>query len=281
MPPWMKRPIPPAGKKAHIESWLADNQLHTVCESAKCPNKGECFGKGTATFLILGNSCTRNCRFCSVPHGTPAGPDPDEPSRVARAVEKMLLDYVVITSVTRDDLDDGGAGLFARTVTACKEIRPGIRVEVLTPDFMGNTRALDTVFAARPDVFNHNIETVPRLYGAIRPQANYDRSLSVLSYARDAGMKTKSGLMVGLGETVDEVKTVLQECAENGVRFVTIGQYLRPGSAQTGVVEFITPELFDEYRLFGEAQGIETVVSGPFVRSSYRAESLFHGTLER
>jgi lipoic acid synthetase len=276
MPPWLRRPIACKGKKQTIENQLTSTGLHTVCVEAQCPNQGECFGRGTATFLILGNTCTRKCVFCGVTQGVPEPVAADEPQRVCDAVATMGLKHVVITSVTRDDLDDGGAIHFARTISLLKDKNPEITVEVLTPDFKGNVNALETVLNAKPDVFNHNIETVSRLYGAIRPQAIYARSLQVLAKAAEYGIQLgiKSGLMVGLGETYAEVAQTLADLRGAGCTLVTIGQYLQPSDRQVPVERFITPEEFKEYENIGLKLGFSRVFAGSFVRSSYRAEEI-------
>jgi lipoate synthase len=276
MPSWLKRPIACGGEKNSVEAQCARHGLHTVCVEAKCPNRGECFGRGTATFLILGNVCSRECTFCSVSHGTPGPVDCEEPEGVCEAVKNMKLRHVVVTSVTRDDLPDGGAMHFARTVTLLKRNIPGIFVEILVPDFNGNSLALETVLESGPDVFNHNIETVPRLYPVIRPQAQYMRSLHLLAKAAHSGvqLETKSGLMVGLGETREEVIGTLRDLRQAGCSLVTIGQYLRPSDSQVPVYAFITPEEFKRYENTGYDLGFSRVFAGPFVRSSYRAEEM-------
>lgn len=271
-PEWLKKPLPKAAAVREVEHVLRSRHLHTVCESAKCPNKGECFERGTATFLIMGDTCTRDCRFCSVPGGSPGPLDPAEPEGVADAAASMGLAHVVITSVTRDDLPDGGAAHFAATVAAVRRRLPAATVEVLIPDLAGDPAALDVVLAAAPDVFNHNVETVPRLYPQVRPQADYRRSLDVLAYAARRGSSVvKTGIMVGLGERDDEVRSFLREALTAGVTAVTIGQYLRPSREHLAVVEYVPPAVFEEYRRFGEALGL-VVEAAPFVRSSYRAE---------
>ncbi|MCL5943017.1 MAG: lipoyl synthase [Actinobacteria bacterium] len=258
-----------------METLLRTRGLHTVCESARCPNKGECFERGTATFLILGGTCTRNCRFCSVESGRPELLDPQEPARVADAAARMGLRHVVVTSVTRDDLPDGGAAHFAATIRALRRRLPDATVEVLVPDFGGDRDALDVVLDERPEVFNHNVETVPRLYPKVRPQAAYRRSLAVLAHAAQRGGSiVKTGLMVGLGETAQEVRAVLGEVQAVGVGVVTVGQYLRPSREHLPVVEYVTPARFDEYKEYGERLGLQ-VEAAPFVRSSYRAEEGF------
>jgi lipoic acid synthetase len=256
---------------------LRRHRLSTVCEEARCPNRGECFAKPTATFLILGSHCTRNCGFCSVISGTPGPVDMHEPEQVAEAAAEMKLTYVVITSVTRDDLPDGGAEQFAKTITAVRKRLPEAKMEVLTPDFRGDGDALKTVLTAQPDVFNHNIETVPRLYPVVRPQADYVRSLSVLQHAKESApdIYTKSGFMVGLGETEDEVLQVLSDLRKNHCDFLTVGQYLRPTKKNLPVVEYILPEGFEILRRRALTMGFRFVASGPLVRSSMHADEMF------
>lgn len=250
--------------------------LNTVCAEAKCPNRGECFSRGTATFLILGSVCTRNCAFCGVDSGDPSPPDPQEPDRLAEAALQMNLKHVVITSVTRDDLEDGGASFFASVVKAVRHKLPGATVEVLIPDLSGSQQALHTVLDSTPDVLNHNIETVPRLYSSVRPQAAYSRSLQLLSRsAADGRSKVKSGIMVGLGETAQEVEEVMSDLRSVGCSILTIGQYLRPSRNQVPVREFVSPQQFSHYEQTGFSMGFEHVFSGPYVRSSYRAEEQF------
>ncbi|MBK9169515.1 MAG: lipoyl synthase [Bryobacterales bacterium] len=252
--------------------------LHTVCESARCPNIHECFHRGAATFMILGNRCTRGCGFCSVPKGNPRlhdmRLDPLEPANVARMAAELNLRYVVITSVNRDDLEDGGSHHFAETVREVRRALPEARIEVLTPDFLGDTVAVARVLDAGPDVFNHNMETVPRLYGRVRPQADYRQSLAVLRFAREyrADILTKSGFMVGLGETDAEVRTLLADLRGSAVDVATIGQYLQPTRRNLPVADYIRPEQFDAWREFGESIGFRHVFSGPLVRSSYMAD---------
>ena len=270
-PAWLKKNTPKSANNLHIRRYL-DKSLHTVCESALCPNRGECFAARTVTFLILGPACTRRCRFCAVTQAVPEPVDADEPQKIAAAARKLGLQYVVITSVTRDDLPDGGAAHFAAAILAVRQELPRAAVEVLTPDFQGDTAALDTVLAAKPAVFNHNIETVPRLYAAVRPQADYARSLKILSRAARSGLPVKSGLMLGLGETAVEIKSTLRDLKDTGVSIVTLGQYLPPSKAHYPVQEFIHPDRFAEYKEYGEKElGFKAVFSGPFVRSSYRA----------
>lgn len=255
---------------------LRSHGLATVCEEARCPNIGKCFSKPTATFMILGYNCTRNCGFCNVESSLPLPVDPNEPERVAMAVKEMGLRYVVITSVTRDDLPDGGASHFAETIRAIRRHIPNAGIEVLTPDFKGDVNALRVVLEARPDIFNHNIETVPRLYSEVRPQADYKRSLTVLKKAKELSeVKTKSGLMVGLGEEFDEVVAVMKDLKESGCDYLTIGQYLRPSKKNLPVKEYIRPEVFDRYRKEALKFGFKGVSSGPLVRSSMNAEEMF------
>jgi lipoic acid synthetase len=247
--------------------------LHTVCESAACPNIGECWNQRTATFMILGNVCTRRCGFCAVLKGPPLPVDYDEPRRVAEAVARLRLRHAVITSVNRDDRKDGGAELFALTIRAIRERVPDCRVEVLVPDFQGSHAAVDLVLEARPDVFNHNVETVPRLYRQVRLGARYERSLDILSYARQRcpDLVTKSGLMLGLGETTEEVLAVMRDLAERDVNVLTLGQYLSPSPAHLPVARFVPPEEFAELAEAGRRMGFRRVIAGPLVRSSYHA----------
>ena len=256
---------------------MRSRRLSTVCEEARCPNIGMCFSKPTAAFMILGSQCTRDCGFCSVDSALPQPLDENEPENVAMAAEDMGLKYVVITSVTRDDLPDGGASHFAGTVTAVRNRLPYAKIEVLTPDFKGDIDALRRVLESGPDVFNHNIETVPRLYSIVRPQADYERSLDVLRNAK--GMypfiNTKSGLMAGLGETFDEVVEVIRDISSAGCDFLTIGQYLRPSRENLPVVEYVRPETFDRYKEIALSIGFKGVASAPLVRSSMNAEEMF------
>src|ERR1700680_3144545 len=249
-------------------------ELHTVCESARCPNMGECWEHRTATFMILGNICTRACGFCAVPSGRPFGPrEGDEPERVARAVERMGLRYAVVTSVNRDDQPDGGAAIFARTIAEIRGRLPDCKIEVLIPDFRGDWRALETVVRARPDVLNHNTETVPRLYREVRKGAIYERSLELLRRAKSLSpeMPTKTGLMLGLGEAREEVLAAMQDLAAQGTNILTLGQYLQPTPDHLPVVRFVHPDEFAEYKKLGEQMGFAHVESGPLVRSSYHA----------
>jgi lipoic acid synthetase len=275
LPDWLKVKMGKARLTEATSRLVRDARLHTVCQSAKCPNIGECFGAGTATFLLMGDRCTRDCGFCAVAGGAPEPLDPGEPRRIAETVAEMGLTYAVLTSVTRDDLADGGAGHFAATIRAIRAACPRAKVEVLVPDFGGDEACVRTVVEALPDVFNHNLETVRRLQATVRPQAGYDSSLSVLQSASRLarGIPTKSGLMVGLGETDDEVADALRDLAGAGVSIVTIGQYLQPSPRHLPVARFVPPELFDGYRQVGESLGLKHVVAGPFVRSSYHAEA--------
>lgn len=272
-PPWLRVRLPAGGAYREVNSLLDHLGLHTVCEEAQCPNKGECFHSGTATFLILGDVCTRRCRFCAVPKGTPQPLDHDEPERVARAVEALRLKYAVITSVTRDDVPDGGAGIFAETIRAIRRRMPGCKVEVLVPDFQGSGEALRIVMEAGPDVLNHNLETVPRLYPAARPGADYHRSLRLLQRAKELSPTglTKSGLMLGLGETPDEVRTVMADLARIRCDLLTLGQYLQPSRAHLPVERYVPPEEFAALAREGMAMGLQHVEAGPLVRSSYHA----------
>jgi lipoyl synthase len=276
MPGWMRRPLAAPGRSAEVSGLLDELGLNTVCRSAKCPNRGECYASGTATFMVLGTECTRNCRFCAVEPARPAPADAGEPARVAEAAARMGLRHVVVTMVTRDDLPDGGAAHVVATIAALRGGVPDATVEVLVSDFGGDEFAVDAVALARPDVFNHNVETVPRLYSTVRPQADYARSLQVLARAATAapGVPTKSGLMVGLGETPEEVEDVLRDLRAAGVEIVTIGQYLRPSAAHLEVTEFVSPGTFQRYANAARALGFGGVASAPFVRSSYHAGDL-------
>lgn len=274
-PPWIKKRIPPGGAGERVRELLSRLQLATVCQSARCPNQCECFARGTAAFMILGNICTRSCGFCAVAHGACRPPDPTEPARVAEAAVALALSHVVVTSVTRDDLPDGGAEQFRQTILALAgKLR--CRIEVLTPDFQGDHAAIERVASAHPHVYNHNVETAPRLYAQVRPQADYRRSLALLRLVKDRHpeLRTKSGLMVGLGETPDELLAVLGDLREAGCEMVTIGQYLQPSPRHLPVREFVTPEQFAVYEARARAMGFAAVASGPFVRSSYHAEAM-------
>lgn len=276
-PNWLRRRVPADGNSADVERLLRKSQLHTVCEEAACPNRQECFAQGTATFLILGDHCSRNCRFCAVRHGPKSAPDADEPRNVAETAEKLGLAYVVVTSVTRDDLEDGGAGHFAETILAIRKKIPHVRIEVLIPDFQGSSQAIEKVVSAGPDVLNHNIETVPRLYERARPGADFGRSLSLLESVSflDPAMPTKSGLMLGLGETDDEIRAAMTALRKAGCRLLTIGQYLQPSPRHLPVENYISPERFEAWRQEALTYGFTSVASGPFVRSSYQAAAMF------
>lgn len=276
LPPWLRRPRTHHRALHDLKVELRARGLHTVCESARCPNIHECFSRKAATFMILGNTCTRTCGFCAVPQGQPGALAADEPGQVAAMAGRMDLRHVVITSVNRDDLSDGGSVHFADTVRAVKRRVPEARVEVLVPDFLGDFGAVARVLDAGCDVFNHNMETVRRLYRRVRPQAVYDRSLDVLQFARDRAPQvlTKSGAMVGLGETPAEMRALLRDLRSVGTDIATIGQYLQPRRRRLPVHEYVRPEMFDRYRSFGESIGFRAVFSGPLVRSSYMAESV-------
>ena len=278
-PSWLKRNLPTGSTYESVRALLKKGMLHTVCQEAKCPNMWECFSRHTATFLILGSRCTRNCRFCAVAHGPIGPPDPEEPARVAKAAQNMKLRYIVITSVTRDDLPDGGAGLFAKTINEVRKRTTDAFIEVLIPDFQGNADSLHTVVKAGPDVLNHNLETVARLYPRVRPEAVYHRSLELLKQVQlyDSSIPTKSGLMIGLGETDEEIKETLHDLLEAGCNILTLGQYLQPSSAHLPVKRFVHPEKFDSMRESALSMGFTEVASGPFVRSSYRARELYEG----
>lgn len=273
IPEWLTIKAPRSRDVGRVESLMRGERLVTVCEEARCPNLGECWSKGTATFMVMGDTCTRSCRFCAVKTGRGAPLDPDEPRRVALAAQTLNLKHVVVTSVNRDELPDGGAGHFAQVIAALRERLPETTVEVLTPDFRGRRFAIEIVCRAHPDVFNHNVETVPRLYRTVRPQAKYERSMDFLRAVKeiDGSIYTKSGIMLGLGETEDEVVRVLSDWKDAGVDAVTLGQYLKPGKGYLDVVEYLHPTRFDRYRQIAEEMGFLYVASGPFVRSSYNA----------
>lgn len=272
-PAWLRAPAPVGANYRELKSLVTDLKLHTVCESAACPNVGECWNKRTATFMILGNVCTRRCGFCAVQKGGPLPVDYDEPRRVAEACAALGLKFAVITSVNRDDRKDGGAELFALTIQAIRERIPGCGVEVLVPDFQGSHEAMDTVLEARPDVLNHNTETVPRLYRQVRMGARYERSLDMLLYAKRSRpeIPTKSGLMLGLGETMDEVRHVLRDLRANRVDILTLGQYLRPSPKHLPIIRYVPQSDFDDLKRYGYELGFQHVESGPLVRSSYHA----------
>lgn len=273
-PPWLKVKTPTHGRAVELAELVERERLYTVCESAACPNRGECWSRGTATFMILGNICTRSCGFCNVQVGRPTELDLEEPVRVARAVKRMGLGYAVVTSVNRDELADGGASVWAATIREIRAAAPGCRIEVLIPDFCGNEAAQETVFNERPDVLNHNVETVPRLYIPVRPQADYRQSLELISRAKAAGLATKSGLMLGLGEEINEVRQVMRDLRDAGCDILTLGQYLQPGPKFLRVERFVHPDEFTALAAEGAAMGFLKVESGPLVRSSYHAEEV-------
>ncbi|MFA6657395.1 MAG: lipoyl synthase [Mesotoga sp.] len=273
-PDWLKKKLnADRSRLSEIKVMLRSLRLNTVCEEAKCPNIGECFASRTATFMILGNVCTRNCRFCAVSKGIPGSPDPKEPENISRAVHVLKLRHAVITSVTRDDLDDGGASHFVDVVRELRKNCPDTTIELLIPDLNGNWKALERIVREHPDVLNHNVETVPSLYVSVRPGATYERSIGLLRRVKeiDSSIITKSGIMVGLGEDEDEVKSVIDDLIGAGCRMLTIGQYLQPSHKHLPVVEYITPEQFESYRIFALERGFSFVASGPLVRSSYHA----------
>lgn len=278
-PEWLKIRIRGNRNKEQVKDILGKLSLHTVCKEANCPNLMECFCSKTATFMILGRTCTRNCTFCNVTKGITEHVDAEEPAHVARAVKELGLKHAVVTSVTRDDLIDGGAGHFAEVVREINEINPGVTVEVLIPDFQGDKEALRMVLEAKPDILNHNIETVERLYPEVRPMASYSRSLMLLKAAKDmdGSILTKSGIMVGLGEKKEEVLQVFEDLRKSGCDLLTIGQYLAPSQSHHPVVEYIHPDLFEEYKKAALKMGFEHVVSSPFARSSYHAAEVFEG----
>ena len=272
-PKWLRVKLPTGENYKHVRSLVDQYKLHTICESGHCPNMGECWGEGTATFMILGNICTRSCGFCNVATGRPLPVDWDEPDRVGRSIKLMKVKHAVLTSVDRDDLPDGGSILWAETIKAVRRISPGTTMETLIPDFRGNERQLNRVLEAAPEVISHNMETVRRLTRQVRIQAQYDRSLGVLKYLKDHGAhRTKTGIMLGLGETVDEVRAALHELREAHVDVVTLGQYLQPTPKHLPVQEFVEPEVFESLGHEAKALGFIHVESGPLVRSSYHAE---------
>ncbi len=274
-PPWLTIRMPTGETYRDLKRLMRSKSLHTICEEARCPNMAECWGHGTATFLILGDVCTRSCRFCDVQTGRPAPLDWDEPERVAQAVRAMDLRHVVITSVNRDEREDGGAPIFALCIERVRQAQPGCTVEVLVPDFKGSVAALKTVMDARPDILNHNVETVPRLFRQVQPQDRYEWAMATLRNAKELWPQavTKSGIMVGLGETFDEVLEVLGDLRQVGVDILTVGQYLQPTRKHMPIDRYYTPEEFDEFKRRGEEMGFKWVESGPLVRSSYNADA--------
>ena len=272
LPRWMKAQLPTGEKYSKVKNLLVKHDLHTICISGNCPNKGECWSAGTATFMILGDKCTRNCRFCNVLNLVPDPVDWNEPKRLAETIQTLQLKHCVITSVDRDDLPDGGASFWAETVRTIKEVNPGVTMETLIPDFWGKPELLQIVIDARPEVISHNVETVRRLTPKIRSNANYNRSLNVISMIAESGLVPKSGIMVGLGETEDEVLETMHDIRKAGCRVITIGQYLQPASHLARVENYITPETFEKFRIAGIEMGFSHVESSPMVRSSYHAE---------
>lgn len=277
LPEWLRKKDPLQKGMLATRNMLKNLDLNTVCQSARCPNIGECYSKKTATFMILGQYCSRNCRFCSVTHHKPEEVDPEEPARVAEAVDKLNLKHAVITSVTRDDLADGGSGQFVKIIEAIREKTPSVSIEVLTPDFKNNQEAIDQVIKAKPEIFNHNIETVPSLYEKVRPEADYEQSLTVLNKVAqgDSDILIKSGMMLGLGEKEAEIVEVWEDLLAAGVEILTMGQYLQPTSENIEVAEYIRPEKFEELKEKALELGFKAVSSGPHVRSSYLAEETY------
>jgi lipoic acid synthetase len=276
-PDWLKIKVSSCANQSDVTEILKRHSLHTVCDEANCPNKMECFSKKTATFMILGRICTRNCTFCNVENNPPRPPDREEPRHTAQAVKELGLKHVVITSVTRDDLPDGGASHFADTINEIRALTPEVIIEVLIPDFLGDIKALERVISAGPEIINHNVETVPRLYPEVRPQAVYKRSLELLKNIKHhgSGISSKSGIMLGLGEKEEEVLQVLRDLREAECDMITIGQYLAPGPGHYPVAEYIHPDKFDKYRQIALALGFRAAAAGPFVRSSYMAERVY------
>jgi lipoic acid synthetase len=271
-PSWLKMKMPAGAGYSRLLNLVNENRLHTVCQSAKCPNMGECWAAGTATLMILGDVCTRSCGFCHIATGRPPTLDLDEPRRVGDAVAKMGLKHVVITSVNRDELPDGGAGVWAETIRQIRLATPNTDIEVLIPDFCGDWSALQLVLAQKPDILNHNIETVPRLYRTVRPQAKYHRSLKLLQNAKEQGFVTKTGMMLGLGEESGEIEQVLDDLVAIGVDILTLGQYLQPTADHLPVERWVHPDEFADWKIRGESRGLRHVESGPLVRSSYHAQ---------
>ena len=271
-PEWLKVKAPGGENFANVKSMMRSKSLHTVCEEAHCPNMAECWNCGTATFMVLGDTCVRNCKYCAVGTGKPCEPDPNEPMNVAESIKQMKLRHAVVTSVTRDDLADSGAAFWAEIIRTIKAVNPNVTLEVLIPDFRAKQDLLNIVFAERPHILNHNIETIRELFPVVRPQADYNQSLEVLKAAKEFGLRTKSGLMVGLGETKEQVIEVLKDLKANNVDIVTIGQYLQPTKAHHPVARYVHPDEFAEYKRIGLEMGFDAVESAPLVRSSYHAE---------
>ncbi len=277
-PKWLRAKLPGGPGYARLRGILSEHRLHTVCEEAGCPNMGECWARGVATVMILGDTCTRACGFCNIKTGRPPELDKDEPRRAAESIRLMVegagLRHIVITSVNRDELPDGGAGIWAQTILQTRERCPGLSIEVLIPDFLGDEAALQMVIDARPEIMNHNLETVPRMYPAVRPQAKYDRSIKVLRRSKDAGLVTKTGIMVGIGEKDEEVLSLMDDLLERAeTDILTIGQYLQPTRNHLPIARWVTPDTFDWYREEGLKRGFKVVESGPMVRSSYHADA--------
>ncbi|MBL7944385.1 MAG: lipoyl synthase [Flavobacteriales bacterium] len=271
-PRWLRVKLPTGENYRQVRNIVEEHKLHTICQSGNCPNMGECWGAGTATFMILGNVCTRSCGFCSVATGRPEQADPFEPVRVAKSIKLMGVKHAVITSVDRDDLADGGSGIWEETIKAVRRISPGTTMETLIPDFAGKWENLQRIIDAAPEIVSHNLETVRRLTKEVRVQARYDRSLELLRRLKQSGMKTKSGVMLGLGESREEVLETMEDLRQVGLDILTLGQYLQPTKSHLPVAEFITPETFEEYGRIGKEMGFRHVESGPLVRSSYHAE---------
>lgn len=278
-PEWLKIPIRRGNNMAFVEDLLKESTLNTVCKEANCPNRMECYSNKTATFMILGSICTRGCRFCNVTGGEPGCPDPEEPARLAEAVQALGLKFAVVTSVTRDDLPDGGASVFASVINTVHSLDPPVGIEVLIPDFQGDPGALETVVTASPEILNHNVETVPSLYGQVRPDAQYSRSLELLARVKeiDSSVYTKSGLMLGLGEEEDEVMQVLKDLRRSGCDFLTMGQYLRPSKEHLAVKKYVSPDTFKKYEEAALSMGFKAAACAPFVRSSYNAAVMLDG----
>lgn len=279
-PEWIKAKAPTDEKVLNLKKVIREHKLHTVCEEASCPNLGECFGHGTATFMVMGDICTRRCPFCDVAHGKPLALDSDEPKNLANAVELMKLKYVVITSVDRDDLKDGGAQHFVNCINEIRNVSPNTKVEILVPDFRHKIeRAVDILKQTPPDVFNHNLESIPRLYLKVRPVADYEQSLNLIKQFKKAcpDVPTKSGIMVGLGESLEEVKQVLEDLRQHDCDMLTVGQYLQPSRYHLPVDRFVHPDEFEEIKVFAESLGFSNVASAPMVRSSYHADLQAHG----
>ena len=280
LPQYLKRGLINTEKTKTVRRILKEKCLNTVCEEARCPNKAECYSKDTATFMIMGDTCTRNCRFCNINSGFPKPLDIDEPKHVAQAVKELKLNYAVITSVTRDDLTDGGSEHFSQTILEIKNLAPNTKVEVLIPDFKGNFKALETVLKANPDVLNHNVETVPSLYKKVRPQAIYERSLAILKYSKEFSTMTKTGIMVGLGETKHDLIKLFEDLKSIDLDILTIGQYIRPSKKHIEVEKYYTPKEFDDLRELAKSIGIKIVISSPLVRSSFKAFEAYKNILK-